>query len=57
MWCCLDFELLTYEYDAIELHLSEDNSRGDFMECLYWVLYGWDCDSILIMNPDVVEVL
>lgn len=44
----LDFEAIKETgIDAIELHLSEDYR-------LYWELYGWDCDSILIMNPDVV---
>lgn len=46
---CLDFEKLKASgIDAIELHFSEDWR-------LYWALYGWDCDSILIMNPDVVQ--
>lgn len=44
-----DFEkMLADGWDAIEFHLSEDSE-------LYWALYGWDCDSILVMNPDVVE--
>ena len=44
-----DFEkMLADGWDAIEFHLSECSE-------LYWVLYGWDCDSILVMNPDVVE--
>ena len=34
-------------YDAIEVI-----DIGKF----YWALYGWDCNSILIMNPDIVEV-
>ncbi len=47
-WCMLDFEkLIEQGYDAIELILSADYS-------LYWNLYGWDCDSILIMNPEVI---
>ena len=46
----IDFEALAKEYDAIEVHLTEDVS-GE----LYYYLYGWDCDSILILNPDVVE--
>lgn len=46
---CLDFEMLKeLGCDAIELHLSSDYR-------LYWELYGWDCDSILILNPEVVE--
>ena len=49
IWDTLDFEKLMETYDAIELDLSADFE-------LYWRLYGWDCDSILIMNPYVVEV-
>lgn len=55
----LDFERMAdLGYDAVELHLSEElpDSHG-FLDGLYWKLYGWDCDSILIMNPDVVEVM
>ena len=44
----LDFEKLKEQYDAIEL----TNICG-----FYWSLYGWDCNSILIMNPDIVEVV
>ena len=56
-YVCLDFEkLLADGYDAVELHLSEDRSYGGFMAVLYWALYGWDCDSILVMNPDVIVV-
>ena len=46
-WVTLDFEKLKEEYDAIEVNISSDDK-------LYWDLYGWDCDSILVMNPDVV---
>jgi hypothetical protein len=55
-WCMLDFEkMLSDGWDAIELHLSEEDMTGvGFLEGLYWQLYGWDCDSILVMNPDVI---
>ena len=44
-----DFEkMLADGWDAIELHLSECDQ-------LYWALYGWDCDCILIMNKDIIE--
>ena len=51
-----DFELaLLTGYDAIELHLSEeDPSEIGFMKGLYNSLYGWDCDSIVILNPSVI---
>lgn len=42
-------KLLDDGWDAVELHLSEDRSYGGFMEGLY-------CDSILVMNPDVIVV-
>ena len=59
MWCCLNFEkLLADGWDAIELHLSEECLDDvEFCGGLYWKLYGWDCDSILVMNPDIVEVI
>lgn len=43
----LDFEKLARDYDAVEVLISAD--RG-----LYWKLYGWDCDSILVFRPDAV---
>lgn len=46
--CYLDFEKLSQDYDAIEL-MNE--------QVFHWALYGWDCNSILIMNPDIVEVI
>lgn len=46
----LDFESLKQNYDAIELDISADSD-------LYWELYGWDVDSILVLNPDVVDII
>ena len=44
------FEKLAEIYDAVEVSISSDFD-------LYYKLYGWDCDSIVIMNPDVVVEL
>lgn len=53
-WIIPDFEKAMETYDAIELHLSEEVRDDPYADGLYYALYGWDCDSILIMNPDVI---
>lgn len=48
LWTALDFETLESSgVDAVEVNLSADWN-------LYYELYGWDCDSILIMNPEII---
>lgn len=47
-WAILDFEKISQKYNAIEVNISSDGM-------LYYNLYGWDCDSILVMNPDVIQ--
>jgi len=53
-WYVPDYEKLAKQYDAIEIHIS-DEVRDRWTEGLYYVLYGWDCDSILIMNPYIIK--
>lgn len=51
--CCkaIDFERLVCDgVDVIDFRLSADPR-------LYWAMYGWDCDSILVLNPEVVVPL
>ena len=46
IWIRLDFEqLLSDGIDAIQINMGGE---------LYFKLYGWDCDSILVMNKDVI---
>ena len=47
LWTFLDFELLSESYDAIEVLISEDRR-------LYDQLFTWDCDSILVTNPNII---
>lgn len=55
--CMLDFEkMLEQGVDAIELHLSEEKEHEP-TGGLYFELYGWDCDSILIMNKDIIQMI
>ena len=45
----LDFEaMVRHGIDAIELDLTKNYSD------LYYALYGWDVNSILIMNKDII---
>ncbi len=44
---CMDFEkLLKLGYDAVEVWMNTAR--------IYFGLYGWDCDSIIILNPDCI---
>lgn len=55
-WRCIDFEkCLLLGVDAIELCWYGDEYKDRADGDLYHLLYGWDCDSILILNPKVVE--
>lgn len=47
---CIDFEKLSLDYDAMIVLISTDHR-------LYYDLYGWDVDSILVMNSDVIEFI
>lgn len=46
----LDFEKIAEDYDAIEVNISSDRR-------LYWKLYGWDVDSLLVLNPNIIKEL
>lgn len=47
----VDFEqLIANGIDAIEFNLSNDWN-------LYMALYGWDCDSILILNSNIIDII
>lgn len=51
-----DFEKIVKDgYDAI--HVQIFSGPNDFLEGTYWGMYGWDVDSLLVLNPDkVVEI-
>ena len=45
----LDFKkIMKRGYDAMEVFISDSES-------LYWNLYGYDCDSIIIFNKDIIQ--
>lgn len=51
----IDFEkCLQNGIDAIELCWYGDEFSDVVSGGLYYALYGWDCDSIVVLNPDAV---
>ena len=53
----IDFERMARDYDAILLtELGERRTR--FSDREYGMsLYGWDCESILVLRPENIEVI
>lgn len=52
---CIDFEeCLNRGIDAIELCWYGEEYSQVRKDNLYFELYSWDCDSIVILNPDIV---
>lgn len=50
----IDFEKLAEDYDAIMVYIR----RGkEYFDSLYHELYGWDCDTLLVMNKEIIEVI
>ena len=47
---CPDFVAISKDYDGVEINITKCPS-------LYHWMYGWDVDSIVIWNPDVVELV
>lgn len=51
----IDFEkCLRLGIDAIELCWYGEEFANVASGDLYFELYGWDCDSIVVLNPDVI---
>ncbi len=44
----LNFEMLSGEYDAILYQLNKETNE---------ILPCWDCDCLLVMNPNVINIL
>ncbi len=52
----IDFEeCLAMGIDAIELCYYGEEYKSLNPRGMYYALYGWDCDSIVILNPDIVQ--
>lgn len=45
----LNISKLTIEFDGMEVFMSEN-----WEELHYSIFYSWDCDSLVVWNPDVI---
>ena len=52
----IDFEEITKNYDAILVYMYRDK-ENDFHKSMYFELYGWDVDTLLVLNPDVIKIV
>ena len=54
----IDFEKLAEEYDGMLVYMyrSKDlDIKERFFDGIYYKLYGWDVDTLLVFNPDIIE--
>ena len=54
----IDFEELSKEYDGIQvwMYRSKDiNSTERLFDGIYYRMYGWDVDTLLVFNPNIIE--
>jgi hypothetical protein len=49
---------MNYKIDFVEINKEYDAVYVDGADIyLHWALYGWDCETLLILNPDVIVPL
>ena len=54
----IDFEELVKDYDAIMVWIYRSDDQDELVRTfdgIYYRLYGWDVDTLLVLNPDIVE--
>ena len=55
------FVFVKEDYDAMLVYMyrSSDISEDGLFnnESMYYKLYGWDVDTLLVLNPNVIEVV
>lgn len=52
----IDFEKIAKNYDAMLVYMYRDEENKG-MKSMYFELYGWDVDTLLVLNHEVIEVV
>lgn len=54
----INFEEIAKNYDAILVYMYRyRDEKTDWHNNMYFELYGWDVDTLLVLNPDVIEIV
>ncbi len=56
----IDFEELSKNYDGmmVWMYRSKDiDTKERLFDGMYYRMYGWDVDTLLVFNPNIMEVL
>lgn len=56
----IDYEELSKNYDGmmVWMYRSKDiDTTKRLFDGMYYRMYGWDVDTLLVFNPDIVEVI
>lgn len=51
----IDFETLAKEYDGMLVYIYRSKEAPELFSGIFYKLYGWDVDSLLVFNPDIIE--
>lgn len=54
----IDFEAISKEYDAMMVWMYRSEDLDDsvrMFDGMYYKLYGWDVDTLLVFNPNVIK--
>ena len=56
----IDFEELSKEYDGMMVWMYRANDLKNYervYDGIYYKLYGWDVDTLVVFNPQTIEVI
>lgn len=52
----IDFEEIAKHYDAMMVYMYRNEDENCWLNSIYQQLYGWDVDTLLVFNPEIIEL-